>query len=233
MKACSLVMPVIFKYWSRSIPCIANCWFISAILFSTSLTTIDLGTSTLESATTFWINFPTKLFWTLASSLAVISAVFLAFKSSTDSNPASFANSSVNSGLAKVLIEFIFTLNVAGFPANASAWYSAGKVTLISPSCPTVYPTNWSSNVSINIFDPNFNWWESAFPPSNGTPSINPSKARSTVFPISALCPSGASSNLDLAFNMFSISLSKRSSVIWKVSFSTSKPLYSPKVISG
>jgi len=93
----------------------------------------------------------------------------------------SLANSSSKAGFSNFLIPVTFTLNTAGFPAKSSLKYSAGKETLTSPSCPTAYPTNCSSKVSINDLLPNCNAYPSAFPPSNGTPSMNPSKSKVIV----------------------------------------------------
>ena len=73
---------------------------------------------------------------------------------------------------------------------------------------------------------PNFNKWDSAFPPGNGTPSINPSNAKSTVSSNWALyAGSSTSSSLAWFLTIISNSSFNKSSVISNDFFSASKPL--------
>ena len=99
------------------------------------------------------------------------------------SNPKSFANSSSIVGKFLAFTSLTFTLNIDSFPAKFSAWYSAGNVTLTSTSSPAFLPSNCSSYPGMNDPDPNSKSNPSAFPPSNATPSTNPSKSIFTISP--------------------------------------------------
>ena len=101
-----------------------------------------------------------------------------AFKSATVSIPSrskSLTNSSSNWGNSRVLTSCKVTLNTASAPANSAEWYCSGNVTVISLVSPAVIPINCSSNPGMKELDPITNGWFSPFPPSNATPSLNPS----------------------------------------------------------
>ena len=87
--------------------------------------------------------------------------------------------------------------------------------------------------MSIKLCEPNVKSNPSAFPPSNASPSINPSKSIFATSFNSAVASASTSFNLAAPSFNLSISAFTFSSVISKVSFSTSTPLYSPKVIAG
>lgn len=126
------------------------------------------------------------------------------------------------------------TLNNAGFPANESEWYASGKLTLTSNSSSFLCPTIWSSNVSMKLPVPNVKSNPSAFPPSNASPSTNPSKLIFTTSSNAAFAFASSNSfNLPDDANNFSISWFTVSSVTFAFSFLIFSPLYSPNFISG
>ena len=132
----------------------------------------------------FWIASSSLVFLASVSFFSVRFFLISSLYSANVSTPAaSCANSSSSSGSSLALISLILTLNVAGFPARSAAWYFSGNVTLTSTSSPAFFPTNWSSNVSMNVCEPISNGWFSPFPPSKATPSTNPSKSITAVSP--------------------------------------------------
>ena len=157
----------------------------------------------------------------------------LFFNSSNVSNSlTSFANSSSNSGNSFFLISWTFTLNVASFPAKSFEKYSSGNLTFISLSSSIFIPIIWSSNPGINVLLPISNSWPSAFPPSNATPSTNPSKSITAISPFST----GLSSidiNLELCSCICPNSwLISSSDTVYSI-FGISIPLYFPSSASG
>ena len=94
------------------------------------------------------------------------------------------------------------------------------------------FPTSCSSNVSTNECDPIVRSYPSAFPPSKGTPSTEPSKSMLAISPSSI-----ALSVTLISLALFSLSLLISSSIASFVAlvsrFSTSTPLYLPSFTGG
>jgi len=110
-------------------------------MFSTSVSTIPDGTSTLIFSVTAFTTASSVSYFCFSSLSFSNLSLILAFNSFNVSNSlASFANSSSNFGNSFFLIACTFTLNVASFPANSFEKYSSGNFTLISFSSSIFVP---------------------------------------------------------------------------------------------
>ena len=148
-------------------------------------------------------------------------------KSATDLvfGPNLATNSSVNSGNTMFSTFFKVIANFATLPFKFSAWYSAGKVTLISNCSPALWPTIPSSKPGIIRPCPINNTKSDALPPSNSSPSTEPTK--SIVTRSSAFAAESVSAQVACCLRNTSTILSISASVISTVGFSTlifSKP---------
>ena len=207
-------------------PLWASLWANSFTMFSHWVLIIASGISIVDLSMIFWI--ASSSFVRFASSSFWTSKCF--FKSSLYSSKVlnsdtSCANSSFNSGSSFAFTSWILTLNNAGFPAKSAAWYFSGNVTFTSTSSPAFFPTNWS-------WEPISSGWFSPLPPSNATPSTNPSKSITAVSP-SAIGLSVTVTVLEFFCLSFSSSAATSSSDTVVSIFVTCTPLYLPSFTSG
>ncbi|MNL03518.1 hypothetical protein D3C87_1240580 [compost metagenome] len=156
------------------------------------------------------------------------------FKASKSVGPPNdFKNSSFNSGKFFALMSFKVTLNSTGLPASSAAWYGSGNFKEIVLFSPFFMPTMPSSKPSMNCFAPNSRWWSLPEPFSRGAPPMKPSKSTTAVSPILAARSSVIDSKDAREERMFSRTASTFFSSKSIFSFSTSRPSYFFKTISG
>ena len=101
--------------------------------------------------------------------------------SSVSNSEADWANSSSSAGSSFSRTSFTFTAKVAVFPATSSGWWSSGKVTWISVSSPADFPDRPWLNSGIRPSEPSSTVKPLPLEPSNGSPSIAPSKSITTT----------------------------------------------------
>ena len=102
----------------------------------------------------------------------------------------------------------------------------------MSFSSPIFIPIIWSSNPEMNVLLPIVNSWFSALPPSNGLPSVNPSKSIVTIS-LSLTSLSSTVTILELCSAIWFISWSMSSSVTLYSIFFNGISLYLPSFTSG
>jgi len=202
-------------------------------MFSVSVSIIPDGISTFISSHTAFITASCVSYLAFCSFCFFCLSFMLFFNSASVSNSlTSFANSSSNLGNSFFLISFTLTLKVASFPAKSFEKYSSGNFTLISFSSSIFIPITWSSNPGINVLLPISKSWFSAFPPSNATPSTNPSKLMLAMSPFSTGL-SSTETNLELCSCICSNSCATSFSVTLYSILLISTPLYFPNSTSG
>ena len=200
---------------------------------SISVSIIPFGISICVFSHTVLIASSSVSYFSLLLFSVSIFSLMLFFSSSSVSNSlTSFANSSSSSGNSFFLISCNFTLNTASFPAKSFEKYSSGNFTLISFSSSIFIPMIWSSNPGINVLLPISNSCPSAFPPSNGTPSTEPSKSITVVSPVSTALSSTDTSLEFLSCICPSSWFTSSSDTLYSI-FLISIPLYFPKLTSG
>ena len=155
------------------------------------------------------------------------------YSARVSNSEASCAKSSSSSGSSFASTFLTSHWNTASLPASSFAWYSSGKVTLTS-TCVSSFCSDQLIFKSRNEGSGTKCQTDNSvpLPPSNASPSTNPSKSIVTMSPFSAPRSSTVTVLEFFSCSFFS-SASTSSSVTSTSVFGTSTPLYSPRVTSG